>query len=115
EIEIETDGAGTFRAGTVILAADAWTNELLAPLGRRLPLTITREQLTYYACPRPEDFAPERFPVWIWMDEPCFYGFPTYGEAGPKAAEDVGGRETTPAERTFEVDPDAHARLLAFL
>jgi sarcosine oxidase len=26
------------------------------------------------------------------MDEPCFYGFPTYGEAGPKAAQDVGGQ-----------------------
>ena len=25
------------------------------------------------------------------MDEPCFYGFPTYGEAGPKAAQDCGG------------------------
>ena len=39
------------------------------------------------------------------MDDPCFYGFPTYGEAGPKAAQDVGGRETTPAERTFERRP----------
>ncbi|HEY7937785.1 MAG TPA: N-methyl-L-tryptophan oxidase [Candidatus Limnocylindrales bacterium] len=115
EIEIETDGAGTFRAGTVILAADAWTNELLAPLGRRLPLTITREQVTYYACPRPEDFAPERFPVWIWMDEPCFYGFPTYGEAGPKAAEDVGGRPTTARGRSFEPDRVAGARLDGFM
>ena len=26
-----------------------------------------------------------------------FYGFPTYGEAGPKAAQDVGGRRSTPA------------------
>ena len=115
EIEIETDGAGTFRAGTVILAADAWTNELLAPLGRRLPLTITREQVTYYASPRPEDFAPERFPVWIWMDEPCFYGFPAYGEAGPKAAQDVGGRPTTARERSFEPDRAAGARLDAFM
>ena len=23
-------------------------------------------------------------PIWIWMDDPCFYGFPTYGEAGPE-------------------------------
>ncbi len=49
------------------------------------------------------------------MDEPCFYGFPTYGEAGPKAAQDVGGRDTTPADRTFEIDLDAHARVDAFL
>ncbi len=30
------------------------------------------------------------------MDEPSFYGFPTYGEAGPKTAQDCGGQPTTP-------------------
>jgi sarcosine oxidase len=115
DIELTLADGTTHRAGHVILAADAWTNELLASFGRRLPLTITREQVTYYACPRPDDFAPDRFPVWIWMDEPCFYGFPTYGEPGPKAAQDVGGLETTPAERTFETDPAAHARVDDFL
>jgi sarcosine oxidase len=49
------------------------------------------------------------------MDEPCFYGFPAYGEPGPKAAQDVGGAETTPAGRTFERDEDAHARVVDFL
>ena len=115
ELEVTTADGTVHRTGRVALAADAWTNELLASFGRHLPLTITREQVTYYACPRPEDFAPDRFPVWIWMDEPCFYGFPTYGEPGPKAAQDVGGQETTPAERTFDVDPAAHARVDAFL
>ena len=114
-IEIETDGAGTFTAGAVVLAADAWTNELLASFDRRLPLTITREQVTYYRSRNPADFAPDRFPVWIWMDEPSFYGFPTYGEAGPKAAEDVGGQPTTARERTFEPDRAAGARLDAFM
>ncbi|MGH2464775.1 MAG: FAD-dependent oxidoreductase, partial [Candidatus Limnocylindrales bacterium] len=115
EIEILTSGGGLFRVGAVVLATDAWTNELLTPFDRRLPLTITREQVTYYACPRPEDFAPDRFPVWIWMDEPCFYGFPTYGEAGPKAAEDVGGQPTTARDRSFEPDRLAGARLDAFM
>ncbi len=104
EVELTTVSGGTFRAGRVILAADAWTNELLASFDRRLPLTITQEQVTYFGCPRPEDFAPDRFPVWIWMDEPSFYGFPTYGEPGPKAAQDVGGRPTTARDRTFEPD-----------
>ena len=49
--------------------------------------------MTYFAAPDPAAFAPDRFPIWIWMDDPSFYGFPTYGEAGPKAAEDVGGDE----------------------
>ena len=112
--EVETAGA-TYRAGRVIVTADAWTNDLLASFERRLPLTITKEQVTYFASPDPATFAPDRFPVWIWMDVPCFYGFPTYGEAGPKAAEDCGGQPTTPATRTFERDEAAHGRLTRFL
>jgi sarcosine oxidase len=115
EIEVETADGAVHRAGHVILAADAWTNELLRNFDRRLPLTITKEQVTYFACPDPDAFAPDRFPIWIWMDEPCFYGFPTYGERGPKAAQDVGGDETTPDARTFDRDEAAFGLLEAFL
>ncbi len=116
EGEVEVDAGGTtHRAGHVVVAADAWTNELLAPLGRRLPLTVTKEQVTYLAAPDPAAFAPDRFPVWIWMDDPSFYGFPTYGEAGPKAAQDCGGQPTTPETRTFERDENAHRRVGDFL
>jgi sarcosine oxidase len=115
EIEVETADRRVHRAGHVVLAADAWTNELLRHFDRRLPLTITKEQVTYFACPDPAAFAPDRFPIWIWMDEPCFYGFPTYGEAGPKAAQDVGGDETTSDARTFDRDEAAFGRLEDFL
>ncbi len=115
EAELTLDDGTTLRAGSVVIAADAWTNELLAPVGRRLPLVVTKEQVTYFACPDPAAFAPDRFPIWIWEDEPSFYGFPTYGEAGPKAAQDVGGQPTTPAERTFEPDEAAFERLTAFM
>ena len=114
EVEVIA-GDERIRAGTVVVTADAWTNDLLAPLGRSLPLTITKEQVTYFACPDPAAFAPDRFPIWIWMDDPCFYGFPTYGEAGPKAAQDVGGIETTAASRTFDVDEAALGRVVGFL
>lgn len=115
EYEVITADGWVHRAGRVVLATDAWTNDLLASLGRRLPLTVTREQVTYFACPDPSAFAPDRFPIWIWMDEPSFYGFPTYGEPGPKAAQDVGGDECTPATRTFDVNAAAHARVVRFL
>ena len=115
EVEVTTADGTIHRAGHVVLAADAWTNELLRSFDRRLPLTITKEQVTYFACPDPAAFAPDRFPIWIWMDEPCYYGFPTYGEAGPKAAQDVGGDETTPETRTFDRDEAAFARLSEFL
>jgi sarcosine oxidase len=108
-------GDVTHAAGRVIVTADAWTNELIAAFDRRLPLTVTKEQVTYFACPDPAAFAPERFPVWIWMDDPAFYGFPTYGEAGPKAAQDCGGEPTTPDTRTFDRDDAAFERVRDFL
>ena len=114
-VEVTTADGRVHRAASVVLAADAWTNELLREFGRRLPLTITKEQVTYFACPDPAAYAPDRFPIWIWMDDPSFYGFPAYGEAGPKAAQDVGGQETTPETRTFERDEDAYERLTAFM
>jgi sarcosine oxidase len=115
ELEVVAADGSAWRTGRVILAADAWTNALLAGFGRRLPLVVTKEQVTYFACPDPAAFAPDRFPIWIWMDEPNFYGFPTYGEAGPKVAQDCGGQPTTPATRTFERDEAAFARVTAFM
>jgi len=114
DLEVVTPD-GTYRTGRVVLAADAWTNGLLASFGRRLPLTITKEQVTYFGCPDPAAFAPDRFPVWIWMDDPCFYGFPTYGEAGPKAAQDCGGQPVDPDGRSFDRDEAAFDRVEAFL
>jgi sarcosine oxidase len=111
----EVDAAGaTHVAGRIILAADAWTNALLASFDRRLPLTVTKEQVTYFAPADPAAFSPDRFPVRIWMDEPSFYGIPTYGEAGPKIAQDAGGQATTPETRTFERDDAMYARVRGF-
>ncbi|MGD9705578.1 MAG: N-methyl-L-tryptophan oxidase [Acidimicrobiia bacterium] len=124
---IESDGAGeltvvtsegVFRSSSVVVCADAWTTELLAPLDIRLPLEVTREQVAYFPTDPASigEFAIGRFPVWIWMDAPCFYGFPVYGDPGAvKAAEDVGGRATTARDRDFEPDEQALARMTAFL
>ena len=95
----------TYTCGGVVLCADAWTDRLLAPLGVDLPLTVTLEQATYFAPERPEDFAPGRLPLWIWMDEPSFYGFPCYGEPTIKAAQDCGGPTVDPDHRGIEPDP----------
>ncbi|HYO42575.1 MAG TPA: N-methyl-L-tryptophan oxidase [Candidatus Limnocylindrales bacterium] len=116
DVTLELEDGERIRAGRVILATDAWANDLLAPLGCPLPLTVTQEQVSWFA-PRvdPSLFAPDRFPVWIWMDEPSFYGFPTHGHPGPKIGQDVGGRPVTPATRTFERDEDALARTMDFL
>jgi len=114
-LEVELTDGSVHRAPHVVIAADAWTNDLLDAFDRRLPLTIIEAQVTYFAAPDPARFAPDRFPIWIWMDDPSFYGFPTYGEAGPKAAEDVGGDEVTPATRRFERNEVGFRRLTDFL
>lgn len=106
---------GLVEASTVVLCADAWTNKLLTPLGAALPLVSTLEQVSYFAPPDPSRFAPGRFPVWIWADEPCFYGFPTYGEPTIKAARDNSAIRFDVDERSFAPVPERLAELTAFL
>jgi len=106
---------GVVSAGRVVVTADAWTAGLLAPLGVDLPLTVTEEQITYFAPPQPAKFSPEVFPVWIWMDEPSYYGFPTYGEPAIKAAQDCGGPIVTADDRSGELDEVMRQRLSEFM
>ncbi len=113
EVEVVAGGV-RYSARRAILTAGAWTNDLLGRLGVRLPLTVTREQVTYFAAPDLAPFAPERFPIWIWMDVPCFYGFPVFGHPAVKLAEDVGGAETTADGRSFETDAAGLERVTEF-
>ena len=114
QLEVEAGGE-LYRCRQLIIAAGAWTNHHLAHFGRNLPLKVTKEQVTYFQTPQVADFAPERFPIWIWMDQPSFYGFPVYGEAGPKVAQDSGGKPVDPDTRGFETDPDISGRVYSFV
>jgi sarcosine oxidase len=114
EVRVHTDDR-VFNCRTAVVAGDAWTNDLLRPLGVHLPLTVTQEQVVYFDPREPDAFAPERFPVWIWMDDPSFYGLPAFGPAGPKAGQDVGGQEVSAETRTFETDPSALRRVRSFV
>ncbi len=111
DIEVETPG-GAVRCRSLVVTADAWANDVLAGLGASIPLEVTLEQVTYFRPERPHEFAPGRLPLWIWMDDPSFYGFPCYGEPTVKAAQDCGGPTVDPERRRSEPDPDME-RLLA--
>ena len=112
---IEVDSAtGIVRCRRVVVCADAWTNVVLAGLDVALPLTVTLEQVTYLAIDDAGRHAPGELPLWIWMDDPCYYGFPTYGEPTVKVAEDCGGAEVTGDSRGFDPDPDRVERLRRF-
>ena len=92
-----------------------WTNEVLRETGVRIPLTITQEQVTYYATPNVWEFSPERFPVFMWHGAENFYGFPVYGEVATKLGQHMGGHEVTAGTRTFDPDPTRIQRYRDFL
>jgi sarcosine oxidase len=118
EVDVIT-ADGPIRCGAVVICADAWTNRLLEPLGHRVSMAVTREQVSYFPATDLDDLRPGRFPVWIWMHDPSYYGFPTYGPGDLtdhlKASEDCGGDEVDPDTRTFDADPSMERRLGGFL
>jgi sarcosine oxidase len=114
--EVEVLAGGTaYRCRKLVIAAGAWSNAALTHFGMHLPLRVTKEQVTYFGTPHQEEFQPNRFPIWILMDDPCFYGFPIFGEQGTKAGQDAGGEEVTAETRDFAPDRAALRRTVAFL
>lgn len=106
---------GTFTARRLIITAGAWTDQVLAWVGRSLRITATQEQVTYYATPHLRQFALGRFPVFISHDANVVYGFPVYGEVATKAALDAAGPAVTPQTRTYQADPEREQRVEAWL
>lgn len=106
---------GEFTAGSVVLCAASWTSTLLPSLGVDWPITLSQEQVSYFATPNLRDFAPDRFPMWIWHGDAFFYGFPVYGEVAVKAARDMAGRFVTQETRSELPDPAATEEVAAFL
>jgi sarcosine oxidase len=118
----ETDGGvvvttdeGRHEAETLIIAAGAWTNRVIMPLGLTFPLEVTQEQVLYLTPADQRHFAPERFPIWIWMTEPSFYGFPVFGEPAVKVAWDRCELVTTPETREHEPRADVNEAIRGFV
>jgi sarcosine oxidase len=114
--EVEVVAGGTsHRAEKVVIAAGAWTNRLLAHLGVEFPLEVTQEQVVYLKPTDPLSFHPSRFPIWIWMNEPSFYGFPIVGEPAVKVAWDRCEIVTDPDHRSFEPRADVTEAVRGFV
>ncbi len=115
EIDVEAGGR-QYSAGKLVVAAGAWTNGVLAHLGRRLPIEVTKEQVIYFVPRNPAAFTLGEFPVWIWQDEPSFYGFPIFGESkAVKITQDSAGRTVDAQTRGFEEDTGITTRVKGFL
>ncbi len=96
-VEVETD-RGRYEAGSLVIAAGAWSGRLLAQLR---PLAVPQRQVVgWFETPGPE-YAPGKFPVFI-LDCPeqgNFYGFPEQASEGFKIGKF--------RHRQEDVDPDA--------
>lgn len=81
-VEVETDG-GRYEAGSLVLAAGAWTARLLPLLA---PLAVPERQVVGWFRTAERQFAPAAFPVFV-LDCPragIFYGFPECAGEGFK-------------------------------
>ena len=112
-VEVRT-ASGRHAADKLLIACGAWTAGLLPDLG--LPLVAQRQvQLWFEPLEseeptdpgEPGEFSPERFPVFIWEDEPgrFIYGFPELGD-GVKVARHHEGAEVDPDDVPREVTDD---------
>lgn len=113
-VTVTTD-EGSFDADHLVVAAASWLGELMPDLGLNFRLTLSQEQVSYFAVQKPADFTPDRFPIWIHHDDEVHYGFPIYGEAAVKIARDMRERFIASEDRVHEGDDDEAGVLHAFL
>lgn len=108
-VEVVTAKA-TFACRHLILAAGGWTDKVLASVGIHLGITVTQEQVTYYATPNLREFSMSRFPTFMWEGDDNCYGFPVYGEVATKIGLDASGSIVDPDTRDYLPDPAREAR-----
>jgi monomeric sarcosine oxidase len=113
-VDVKTQ-SGTFSCQSLVITAGAWVDQVLADLDLRLGITVTQEQVTYYATPNLKEFSIGHFPVFLWHGEAGVYGFPIYGEVATKAGLDATGPAVTPQTRTYEADEAREHRLEVWL
>lgn len=76
-------GNETIYADQAVVTAGPWAQRLLGPLlPAPLPLTVTHQQVTYFAVEQPELYAVGRCPLYIFTAIPHFYGFPIFEMPG---------------------------------
>jgi sarcosine oxidase len=102
-VELDT-AEGKFTCRRLVVTAGGWTDKLLAKIGLSLRITVTQEQVTYFATPNLKDFSIGRFPAFIWEGDHLVYGFPIYGEVATKVGLDASGPAVDPDGRDFIPD-----------
>lgn len=87
--------AGRIEAGAAIITAGAWAGRVLKDLG--LPLHVRRKTLWWQRLRHPDQFTPEKLPVFITdSDIGGIYGFPCVDGASLKIANHLEGNVVDP-------------------
>lgn len=89
DVRVVTDST-TYVAGTAVVTTGAWLSALLGGPFPRL-LSVYRQVLHWFAPDDAAAFAPERFPIFIWIhgrgESDYFYGFPIVSDGVKLATE----------------------------
>jgi monomeric sarcosine oxidase len=102
---VVTTAGGEERFDRAVVTAGAWMGRLLRNLG--VPLTVEQRQVVYLGIERnPENFQPDRLPIWIDAEE-LTYGFPSDGRVpGVKLASHVLGASFDPNREDRPLIPE---------
>ncbi len=103
-------GGDRFAVDRLIVAADGWTNDVVAGLGWSVNLVVTQEQVAYFA-PRS---ASGRDPGVDLDGRPRLLRPPFRRRVRVKIGQDVGGATVTAEDRSFDPDPGYRDRLVRF-
>lgn len=107
-----TTAQGNYSADRLVLTAGAWMPELIAGLG--VPLQVQRNVQYWFEPTRhPEQFEPERFPVYLFeyaAPNHLFYGIPNTGD-GVKVARHYEGETTTANGLNRVIAPEEVGRM----
>ena len=107
--------SGTITTDRLIVTAGPWIGRLLPQL--TTSLRPTRQQVLYFRPSRPDDFAPGRFPVFIFKGSEeldSYYGMPPFEGLGVKVARH-GGPEVDPNQVEPLIDKAYEEGIRAFL
>lgn len=106
--------AGRIEAGAAIVTAGAWADRVLRDLG--MPLHVRRKTLWWQQLRHPEQFTPDKMPVFI-TDSTIggIYGFPSVDGASLKIANHLEGETVNPdvVDRTTHEGENADILALA--
>jgi len=107
---VRLNGGGVLAADRLVVAAGPWVQDLVGDL--QLPVTPTRQQVTYISGVPASAFGPDKFPVFL-IDR-RYYGFPIHDSAWFKVASHRAG-ETADPNSPYPVDDSDADDCLSFL